>query len=120
MIVIAHREPPTTKRRVPTGRTEISGPSTRTVWFVCWSVRSTTVRDLRLVVATVSLYEPLTVIRTGSGHPGQCYLSVDLVGESSNDFNPVLGERAALSCPMSSCSGRVFKLSMISAGTGGG
>jgi hypothetical protein len=30
-----HRDPPATRRRVPTGRTEISGPSTSTVWFVC-------------------------------------------------------------------------------------
>lgn len=66
-----HREPPVT-RLVPTGRTVISGPSTSTVWFVCWSVRSTTIRELRFVVTTGSLCEPQTMIRTGSG----CLFSV--------------------------------------------
>jgi hypothetical protein len=31
----AHGAPFAAARRVPTGRTETSGPSTSTVWFVC-------------------------------------------------------------------------------------
>jgi hypothetical protein len=60
-----HQTPPATTRRVPTGRIMISGPSTSRGRFVCWYVRSTTVRDLRLVVTTVLLREPQVMIRTG-------------------------------------------------------
>jgi hypothetical protein len=49
----------------------IFGPWTSTVRFVCWHVRSTTVRDLRLLMATVSVCEPQCMIRVRSGHPGQ-------------------------------------------------
>jgi hypothetical protein len=35
IVVELHRKPPATRRRIPTGRTMISGPSTSTVWFLC-------------------------------------------------------------------------------------
>jgi hypothetical protein len=38
------------------------GPATSTVWIVMLSVRFTTVRELWLVVATVPLRKPLTMI----------------------------------------------------------
>lgn len=45
----------------------ISGPSASTGVFGLCHVRPITVGDLRLVVATVSLHEPRTMIRTGYG-----------------------------------------------------
>jgi hypothetical protein len=43
----------------------ISSPSTNSEEFGLCHVRPTTVRDLRLVVTTLSLREPQTMIRIG-------------------------------------------------------
>jgi hypothetical protein len=93
---VVHQKPRAT-RRVLTGRTLISGPSTSRVWFLCWHVRSTTVRDLRLLMTTVSMCEPQTMTMTltltkmtRSGHLGQC----ELRSRAARSASSRVGQRA--------------------------
>lgn len=62
-----HPVSPAETRRTPTGLILISGPSASMEMFGLCHVRSTTVRDLWLVVTTVSLREPQVIVGAGSG-----------------------------------------------------